>query len=108
MKHRFSAMWSEQLGKAIRTLAPTIYPMDLTFYDASVVKEAVSQGIDAHLEACFMPHRGDSYVVTGNRLACKVSNESLPVLVRRLLESPDDHAMSLASSICQTLGIELI
>ena len=41
-------------------------------------------------------------------LECKVSPESLPVLVRRLLESGDEEAESLASSICQTLDIELI
>jgi hypothetical protein len=34
--------------------------------------------------------------------------ESIPVLVRRLMESDDDNAQSLASSICDTLGIELI
>ncbi len=105
------------------------YPMSLPlgFSDAKVVQLAVNQGIDSRLEACFMPERGDSYAAVrggldytgrlGNWLVCKVSAESLPVLVRRLLEldpegsgvdgSDADHATSLASSICSTIGIDL-
>lgn len=79
---------------------------------------AVNQGIDAYLEACFVPGRGDSFrletpqgiggKISGPRLECKVSPKSLPVLVRRLIESDDERAESLASDICQTLAIELI
>jgi hypothetical protein len=114
VKHRFSAYWTEELGKAILAEAPDSYPMDLVMTDAEVVKAAVNQGIDSHLEACFIPAIGDSYTVTEGgrfcerRLACKVSRESLPVLVRRLMESGNEHAESLASCICETIGIELI
>lgn len=107
-------MWTEQLGKAILLKAPAIYPMELVKTDAEVVKAAVNQGIDSHLEACFVPARGDSYTVTdggrirGRRLVCKVSQLSLPVLVRRLMESGNEHAELLASCICETIGIELI
>ena len=45
---------------------------------------------------------------SGPRLECKVSPKSLPVLVRRLMESDDEGAESLASDICQTLEIEII
>lgn len=114
MRTTFSAMWTEQLGKAILLKAPTIYPMDLVGMDAEVVKIAVNKGIDSRLEACFIPARGDSYTVTdggrfcGRRLACKVSRESLPVLLRRLMELGNEHAEYLASCICETIGIELI
>lgn len=106
------------------------YPMNLPLVsnDAKVVQLAVNQGIDAHLQACYVPDRGDRYEVTqpgsdiasrvrGACLDCKVSAESLPVLMRRLLEldpegagtdgSTADHATSLAQSICGTLGIEV-
>jgi hypothetical protein len=46
--------------------------------------------------------------ISGPRLECKVSPKSLPVLVRRLMESGDEQAELLASSMCQTLEIELI
>jgi len=69
---------------------------------------AVNQGIDAHLEACYIPSWGDRYVCVEGRLECKVSKESLRVLVRRLLEEGDDEDMSLASAICATLNIELV
>ncbi len=107
------------------------YPMNLPLasHDAKVVQAAVNQGIDARLEACFVPARGDRFEIVqpgldivsrvgGARLMCHVSAQSLPVLVRRLLEmDPDgvgedgsmaDHAMSLASSICDTLNVEVV
>lgn len=114
---RFSFCWSEELGAAIREACPTEgYQMQLTRSDAPVVEAAVNQGIDSHLEACFVPDRGDSYEwanVPGKneaRLVCKVSPESLRVLARRLLESDDsgDEAGSLVSDICSTLDIELV
>lgn len=96
--------------------------------DAKIVQAAVNQGIDSHLEACFVPARGDRYTVKrqpgivgdarGSELDCLVSAKSLPVLVRRLLEmdpegegtdgSMADHAWSLASSICETLKIGVV
>ena len=86
--------------------------------DRQKVIAAVNQGIDAYLEVCYVPARGDSFRlqmppgirgrISGPRLECRVSPKSLPVLVRRLMESGDEQAESLASSVCQTLEIELV
>jgi hypothetical protein len=75
------------------------YTMSLTDTDEiRAVVAAVNQGIDSHLEACFCPQRGDNYVGgkrTAGRLTlchtleCVVSPESLPVLLRRLLEGDE-------------------
>lgn len=102
----FSACWSDELGAAIKAAVTTPYTMELTKSDAELVKAAINQGIDSRLEACFIPARGDSYEWDGRRLNCRVSAESLPILVRRLLENGDEGG--LASSICSTLDIELI
>jgi hypothetical protein len=97
------------------------YPMSLT--DTAEIKAvitAVNQGIDAHLEACYCPDRGDSYeggqrmagkLVLCRSLDCTVSPESLPVLLRRLcdLDTTDevaDAGMSLAGDILLTLGFD--
>ena len=81
---------------------------------------AVNQGIDAHLEACFCPDRGDEYeggkrkagkLVLCRTLECTVSPESLPVLLRRLCESDlgdsetDSAGTRLATDILYVLGI---
>ena len=113
MKTSFSAYWSEALGEAIKCACAKdenkpYYQMDLVSDDAKAVIDAVNQGIDAHLDACNVPSRGDKYRVYGNRMACEISAESLPVLVRRLMESGNENALLLASAICETLGIELI
>jgi hypothetical protein len=94
------------------------YPMSLVGEDRHVVIAAVNQGIDAHLEACFVPSRGDRFRletpagirgrISGLRLECTVSAKSLPTLIRRLMAAGDETADSLASSICQTLDIELV
>lgn len=112
-KHTFSAMWTEQLGKAILAEAPDHYEMDLVYSEAQLVCNAINQGIDAHLEACFCPDRGDSHSVrdarfTGRRNMFKISRESLPVLVRRLMEDGGEQGELLASGICETIGIELV
>ena len=113
----FSAAWSEKLGTAIAAAAPKCgYRMSLVGEDCQAVITAVNQGIDARLEACFVPDRGDrfSFAASGGpkiavaRLECKVSPESLVTLVRRLMESGEAAAESVASGICQTLGIELV
>jgi len=115
----FSFAWTANLGTEIVRAAPKAgYHMSLVAEDRQRVIAAVNQGIDAYLEACFVPGRGDSFrlktppgirgTISGPRLECKVSPESLPVLVRRLMESEDENAESLASDICQTLEIELI
>lgn len=104
--NRFSAYWTPALGAAICAQAPIAYDMTLVGEDAKAAHAAVNQGIDSHLEACNVPARGDSFKVNGSRLECVVSRESLPVLVRRLLEAGDENG--LASGICSTLGIELV
>lgn len=95
------------------------YPMSLVGNMALAVQRAVNIGIDSHLEACFVPDRGDSYTegvrkvkdtIITRTLECKVSAESLPVLLRRLYEElPDsplaDAGASLASDILSTIGI---
>ena len=98
------------------------YTMSLTGTDEiCAVVEAVDQGIDSHLEACFCPDLGDSYKaavrtlqdgrVLCGALDCVVSVESLPVLLRRLfdLDTTDDvadAAMSLGGDILMTLGFD--
>ena len=115
----FSCFWTDELGTEIAKAVPKQgYPMSLADEDRQIVIAAVNQGIDSHLEACFVPDRGDRFTmrtppgtrgkISGPRLECMLSPESLPVLVRRLMESGDDQAESLASSICQTLDIELV
>jgi hypothetical protein len=108
MKYSFSACWSDKLALAIKTQCLEPYPMALCTHDADSVRDAVNQGIDSHLESCFIPTRGDSYKWAGLRFKCLVSPESLPVLTRRLMESQNDNSRNLASSICETLEIELI
>ena len=115
----FSFIWTDKLRAAIGKAAPKAgYHMSLVAEDRQKVIAAVNQGIDAYLEACYVPARGDSFRfqtpegirgrISGPRLECKVSPKSLPVLIRRLMESVDEQAESLASGMCQTLGIELI
>jgi hypothetical protein len=115
----FSFAWTVKLGTEIARAAPKAgYHMSLVAEDRQRVIAAVNQGIDVYLEACFVPDRGDSFRlktplgirgrISGPRLECKVSPKSLPVLVRRLMESDDESSESLASDICQTLAIELI
>jgi hypothetical protein len=115
-----SAMWSDKLGAWVEERARTLneekgelFDFVLVGKEAEVVQEVVNQGIDAHLEACFIPDRGDIYYAARGRLHGNVSPESLRVLVRRLLnyegdEQRADAAMGLASGICDILGIELI
>ena len=58
----FSFGWSARLGAAIAKAAPMRgYPMSLVGEERQACKNAVNQGIDSHLEACFVPARGDSY-----------------------------------------------
>lgn len=105
----------------------THYTMSLVGDDIQAVIDAVNIGIDAHLTACNCPDRGDSYELGGRSitatsdtkhwkkgnklqltqtLECKVSAESLPVLLRRLDNGDDESAGSLRSAILSTLGIE--
>jgi len=107
----FNLGWSKELGAAIleKRQQAGLYRIDACKDDAEAIKAAVNQGIDSHLEACFIPDRGDSYSLAANgRMICLVSPASLPVLVRRLLEAESEESENLASSICVTLELELI
>jgi|GEM_PF-2261962 len=108
----------------IRALCGTDpYTMELANPDAEWVVSAVNQGIDAHLEACFVPVRGDNFfwkprlvgrVHCGMFLHCIVSPTSLPTLLRRLMELDaktewDDSAGSpscLVDAILETMRRE--
>lgn len=123
-----SAYWSDSLGQVIvGNCDGQPYIMDLPGTDGKLVEKMVNQGIDSHLEACFVTARGDNYEwkqddgirgrVRGASLRCTISPESLRVLVRRLMTveeserfdgSEADNAQMLASGICSTLDIELI
>src|SRR5690349_10649631 len=85
----FSFIWTDRLGGAIAKAAPKSgYAMSLVGEDQQPVIAAVNQGIDSRLEACFVPARGDSFRfqtpvgirgrITGPRLECQVSPQSLP------------------------------
>ncbi len=78
------------------------FTMQLAPEDAASVRLAVNQRIDSHLEACYVPARGDRYIQAGYHLVCNVSPESMVVLIRRLQEQGDG---SLAESILHTLEI---
>ncbi len=90
------------------------FTMSLTDSDEiRAVITAVNEGIDAHLEACYCPDRGDRYEggdrMAGKLVLCRtlegvVSPASLPVLLRRLCEA-DLGGDALANDILTTLGI---
>jgi hypothetical protein len=92
------------------------FTMSLTDQDEiRAVINAVNERIDAHLEACYCPDRGDRYeggkrkagkLVLCRTLECIVSVESLPVLLRRLGESDAEAGNQLASDILMVLGID--
>ncbi len=97
------------------------FTMSLTEPDEiKAVIATVNQGIDAHLEACYCPDRGDRYeggkrkagkLVLCRTLECTVSPESLPTLLRRLWDSDlgdaetESAGMRLATDILMVLGI---
>jgi hypothetical protein len=99
-------------------------PFTMSLTDSDEIKAviaAVNEGIDARLEACFCPDRGDRYEGGRRRagkltlcrtLECIVSVESMPTLLRRLCESdlgdPEVEAEGnrLASDILMVLGID--
>ena len=93
-------------------------PFTMSLTDTDEIKaviDAVNQGIDAHLEACFCPDRGDRYdggkrkagkLVICRTLECVVSVESLPVLLRRLCELDDSAGLRLAGDILMVLGFD--
>lgn len=93
----------------IRAKCDGPFPMELTSHSALAVIAAVSQGIDSRLEACYIKERGDYYDTAASlgtpRLVCRVSPESLPVLIRRLAETGRPVPTALAQSILETLEV---
>ena len=97
-------------------------PFTMSMTDTDEIKAvvaAVNEGIDSHLEACFIPDRGDRYeggqrkagkLVLCTTLECSISPESLPVLLRRLCESNlgdtevESAGMRLANDALYVLG----
>lgn len=99
-------------------------PLTMSLVETDEVRaviEAVNEGIDGHLEACYCPDRGDRYeggkrkagkLVLCRTLECSISQESLPVLLRRLCESElggnvdvQSAGNRLASDILMVLGV---
>lgn len=103
---RFSFMWSDKLGDAIKERSLDPFPIEChrktEMFEA--INRAVNQGIDSHLEALFFEQGAGEY----GRVRLVFTPESVPVLVRRLMEDDDDEAQRLAGDICGTLNIELI
>ena len=101
-----SFLWTEHLREVINQASRDPYPIEChertEMCDA--IKAAVNQGIDSHLEAVFFTEFPGDYGKRGFLF----DPRSMAVLVRRLMESGSDEAQSLASGICETLGIELI
>lgn len=97
----------------IRKKVKKPYTMSLVGELRQAVVAAVNQGIDSRLEACFCPDRGDVYQPVGPRLNCVVSAESLPVLLRRLLEietaladeEADATLSAMVADVLETLNI---
>lgn len=123
MKHKvysFSETPDDVIRQAMVDEGMTHFSMSLTGNDIEAGRKAVNVGIDAHLEACFCPERGDSYqheersitatsdtehwetgdeLVLAGTLECNVSAASLPVLLRRLTEEGSEAAWSIGSAI---------
>lgn len=108
----FSFIWSDSLEIAIKAAASRLdksYPISLRAgNDFEAIKAAVNQGIDSHLEAISIINQREECDVLGKRWFGEFAPATLHVLVRRLMEAGNEAADSLASSICETLNIELI
>ena len=108
--------FGETPEKFIIERCPSPYPMQLVGEDGKLVERLTNIGIDAHLEACFVKERGDSYEwkeskldngqVIAVKLHCDVSPESLVVLLRRMAEDDSEEAWDLRTSILSTMDIE--
>lgn len=87
------------------------YEMNLVGKARDVVVEAVNQGIDSHLEACYVQGRDEYSSECGGRLLCRVSPESLPVLLRRMDDMDEtplcEEASQLSADILNTLGFDV-
>lgn len=96
----------------IRDLMTEPFTMQVVGDELDIVTKVVNVGIDAHLEACYIPEFGDRYEVKTTtvkgkvlsvKLDCHVSKKSMPVLLRRLFESDDEKAWQLGRDIVDAL-----
>jgi len=81
------------------------YEMGLNASDLETFAAIVSQGMDSHLEAVFFTEHSRS------NTHCHVTiddSKSMRCFLRRCMESDNEDAESLASSIMETLGFEWI
>ena len=76
------------------------YKMVLNHNDLEVVANIVNQGIDPHLEAVHTTQDGNTIHI--------VDTQSMRCFLRRCMESNNEDAQDLASSIMQTLNYEWI
>lgn len=89
-----------EIRRAVEDQCDGSYYMSLVGTAAKAAERAVNENpIDSRLQACFCRERGDSYDFTCREIAgkpsisaleCHVSAESIPILVRRLIEM--DHS----------------
>lgn len=73
-------------------------------FEIDFIVSLISKGIDSYLEACFVPERGDKYILTAGALSCVISPESLCCLVRRIIESDNEEMQDLAEGIMESLA----
>ena len=116
----FSAFYTDQLGAEIKNRANKQCPNGFNIstrseseYDA--IARAWNQGIDSHLEAIT---ERSSTIQTDGRAYFTIHPDELHVLVRRLMEDPENETWDasrenppgedLAFGICNVLGITLI
>lgn len=99
-------MWDNRLGREINKRVADGYPIEVHAgsEDYNAIVEAVNQGIDSYLEGISFTQGTGAH----GRVKFIFARGSVSVLVRRLMESGQEQAESLASSICETLNIELI
>ena len=82
------------------TTAPRAFPMSLVGHDRRAVTQIVNAGIDARLEA----FTRSTFRDTGHRLECQVHPAEMSILLRRLCEldpGEDDESETLAEDIAR-------
>jgi peroxiredoxin len=80
------------------------YRMTVVRNDIELVKKAIDQGIDSHLEAVFF-----NQFNAGHKLGIEIKDaESMHILLRRLIEIDDESALEFASCVMETLGYEWV
>lgn len=99
----FGTTPEEVIKERVNAQAPGGYPMTIRSQSEwKAIADAVNQGIDSHLEG-FTRSKFDNQ--TGE---CLIHPDEMTTFLRRLAESAEDEAMSLRTSILETLGVEEI